>query len=173
MSTLLWALTIFAVRAFGVALGTLRIQSIVRGKKLPAALAGFVEATLYILVASRVLRGIQNWVHIVAYCAGFAVGTLVGVTISSRFPRPVRVSVISRHKWEEVKAALWEAGFGLTQYAREGRDGYTGMIDVVCTTRQLPRLLKIVSQTDPGAFLYTRELTGLQGGHVYGLKGKL
>jgi uncharacterized protein YebE (UPF0316 family) len=54
-----------------------------------------------------------------------------------------------------------------------GRDGPVDVLDVVCTAQGLHRLTDVVTRLDPKAFVYTQELTGLQGGHVYGLKGKV
>lgn len=171
---LIWALAIFAARVVDVGLGTIRVQLIIRRKKILAALVGFVEVLIFILVVSRVIQDIQNWPYVLAYAGGFAAGTLLGVYLSEQFSKQVmQATVICQLPSEDVEAAVRQAGFALTRYDGTGRDGPVAVIDVVCTSRGLGRLMNVVKRVEPHAFLYTRELAKLQGGYVYGLKGKM
>ncbi len=173
-SALLWAFLIFAARVVDVGLGTIRVQLIVRRRKYLAALVGFLEIVIYILVVSKVIQDIGNWFNVLAYAGGFAVGTLLGMALSDRMGRRVvEATVIVHEPVERVEAAIREAGFALTRYTGEGLDGPVDVLTVICGTRQLPRLIQVATQVDPRAFIYTQELTGLRGGYIYGLKGKL
>lgn len=173
-SAFLWAFLIFAARVMDVGLGTIRVQLIVHRRKALAAMVGFVEIVIYILVVSKVIQDIGNWFNVLAYAGGFAVGTLLGMVLSERMGRRVvEVTVIVHEPVEKVEAAVREAGFALTRYTGEGRDGPVDVLTVICGTRQLPRLIQVVTQVDPRAFLYTQELAGLRGGYVYGVKSKL
>ncbi|MHB8279652.1 MAG: DUF5698 domain-containing protein, partial [Candidatus Humimicrobiaceae bacterium] len=88
MHILLWSLAIFFGRIMDVTLGTIRINFIVRRKKLFAAAIGFFEVTIYVAVIARVIQDLSNNIYgVLAYGAGFAVGTLVGVTISDKLSR--------------------------------------------------------------------------------------
>jgi uncharacterized protein YebE (UPF0316 family) len=169
-----WTLFIFGARVLDVGLGTIRVQFIVRRKKILAALIGFVEVLIFILIVSRVISDIQHWPYVLAYAGGFATGTLLGMSITERLTRrPVEATVISHAPWPQLEAAVRDAGFALTRYDAVGRDGPVEVFDVVCTSEQLAQLTLVVSGVDPGAFVYTHELAGLQGGHVYGLKAKI
>ena len=53
---LIWTSVIFFARVIDVGLGTIRVQFIVRRKKIPAALIGFVEVLIFILIVSRVIQ---------------------------------------------------------------------------------------------------------------------
>jgi uncharacterized protein YebE (UPF0316 family) len=173
MEVLLWTVVIFFARVVDVGLGTIRVQFIMRRQKLLAALIGFVEILIFILVVSRVIQDIEYWSYVLAYAAGFATGTLVGIYLSEKFTRRIlQVTIICNGSWHEVEAAVREAGFALTRYEGMGRDGPVEVIEVVCTARHMPRLTQVVLAADSHAFLYTQELAGLQGGYVYGLKGK-
>lgn len=179
-TTLLWALGIFLSRLVDVGLGTLRVQMIVRRRKYLAAAIGFVEILIYILVVSRVIADIGNWrgwesvLNVVAYAAGFATGTLAGIAISERAGRGVlEVTIISREPAEQIEQPLRQAGFALTRHEGVGREGHVDVLVAVCRARELPRLLDAVTEADPRAFIYTHELAGLRGGHIYGVKSKL
>jgi len=174
MEIWIWAIIIFLDRVIDVGLGTIRVQFIVHRKKIPAALFGFVEVLIFILIVSRVIQEIQHWPYVLAYAGGFAAGTLLGMYLSESLSQPeVQATVICNGSREKMEAAVREAGFALTSFDGIGRDGPVDVLDVVCTTRGLSRLLEIVTTADPKAFLYTQELAALRGGYVLGLKSKL
>jgi uncharacterized protein YebE (UPF0316 family) len=174
MEILLWTAMIFFARVMDVGLGTIRVHFIVRRKKILAALTGFVEVLIFILIVSRVIRDIQHWPYVLAYAGGFAVGTLLGMYLTEKLSQQVvQATVICNGAREEVEAEVRRAGFALTRYGGIGRDGPVEVLDVVCTTRGLARLMEVVTSVDPKAFLYTQELAALRGGHVLGLKSKV
>ena len=174
MDVLLWSLIIFAARVTDVSLGTIRVQFIVRRKKLLAAAIGFVEVLIFILIVGRVIQDIQHWPYVLAYAGGFATGTLLGIALSEKLSqRVVQTTVICNGAREEMEVALREAGFALTRYDGAGRDGQVAVLEVICSANRLPHLLKVVQGTDPKAFFYTQELAALRGGYVLGLKSKL
>ena len=169
-----WTLLIFGARVLDVGLGTIRVQFIIRRKKLLAALIGFVEVLIFILIVSRVIRDVENLAYVLAYAGGFAAGTLVGMTLTEKLSRQVvQATVICHGPAGTVEDAIRQAGFALTRFQAEGRDGPVDVLDVVCSSRGLQRLTRAVTAVDPRAFVYTQELAGLQGGFVYGLKGKI
>lgn len=174
MDTIIWTLIIFFARVFDVSLGTLRVQFIIRRRKLWAAVTGFVEIIIYMLIVSRVIQDIDTWPYLLAYAAGFATGTLVGMTLSQKLSRQImQVTVISNGAHQQVEDAVRGAGFALTRYTGVGRDGPVDAMEVVCSSRQLARLFELVADIEPKAFVYTRELDRLRGGFVYGLKSKV
>jgi uncharacterized protein YebE (UPF0316 family) len=179
-STLLWTVVIFISRVADVGLGTTRVQLIVRRRKFLAALIGFVEVLIYILIVSRVIRDIGDWqgwyslLPVLAYAAGFATGTLLGILLSEKMGRGViEITIITHGPAAPVEDAVREAGYALTRYEGVGREGPVEVLVAVCSMREAPRLIQVVTHADPKAFLYTHELTGLRGGYVYGLKSKL
>ena len=174
MEVLLWTLIIFGARVVDVSLGTIRVQSIVRQKKAMASLIGFVEVLIFILIVSRVLQDIQHWTYVVAYAGGFATGTLLGMYLNEKLSKQVlQVTVISDTQTSEVEVALREAGFALTRLVGMGRDGAVEILDVVCEAKGLDSLTEAVTKVEPKAFVYSQELAGLRGGHVYGIKSKV
>ena len=174
MEVLMWSLIIFFARVTDVSLGTLRVQLIVRRKKVLAAAIGFVEVLIFIMIVSRVIQDIQHLPYVLAYAGGFATGTLLGIYLSEKLThRVVQTTIMCNGSQAQMEVALREAGFALTRYEGTGRDGAIAVLDVVCAARRLPQLLDVIRKTDPKAFFYTQELAGLHGGYVMGLKSKL
>jgi uncharacterized protein YebE (UPF0316 family) len=174
MSVALWTLVIFLARVADVSLGTIRVQFIVRRQRVKAALTGFVEVLIFIVIVSRVIRDIEHWPYVLAYAGGFATGTLLGMMLADRFSRRViQVTIVAHEPEAGLEAAVREAGFALTRYAGVGRDGPVEVLDVICTAGEMPHLSTLVTGLDPRAFLFTHELAGLRGGVVYGLKSKV
>ena len=75
--TLAVSLFIFFARVIDMTLATLRILMITKGRSFLAAIIGFVEAGLYIIALSEVVRHLGNYINLLFYAAGFAVGTYV------------------------------------------------------------------------------------------------
>jgi uncharacterized protein YebE (UPF0316 family) len=170
----LWTLAIFFGRIADVTLGTIRINFIVRHKKIFAALVGFLEVTIFIFVVSRVIKDIDNnFYGIFAYGAGFAAGTIIGMFISDKLTRDfISINIISKEKSNEIEQILRNEGFGATCYDAIGKDGHIKVINVVCKQNYLPKLSKIVFNEDSNAFVNTHLLGSHRGGFLYGLKKK-
>ena len=174
MEILVWTLIIFFARVLDVSLGTIRVQLIVRRKKILAAAIGFLEVLIFIVIVSRVIRDIEHWPYILAYAGGFAMGTLLGMVLSDLLSqRVVQATVICDSSQEALEGAVREAGFALTRHEGMGRDGAVNVIDIVCSAQQMARLIEVVNGVAPKAFLYTHEVAGQWGGHIYGLKSKM
>ncbi len=77
-------LLIFFARVTDVSIGTMRILFVVRGNRLVAALLGFCEVFLWIVIIGQIMSQPTGLLHYVAYAAGFAAGNYVGIFIESR-----------------------------------------------------------------------------------------
>src|SRR5450830_985246 len=174
MSIVLWTLVIFFGRIIDVSLGTIRINFIIKRKKIFAAAIGFFEVTIFVAVIARVIQDLSNNIYgIFAYGAGFAVGTLIGVTISDRFSKDlISTNVISKNKSSEIEDFLRKEGFGVTSYIGYGKDGDVKIINIVCRQIHYPRLNKILSNLDSDSFITSHTLENQRGGYLYGLKKK-
>ncbi|MHB1252896.1 MAG: DUF2179 domain-containing protein [Candidatus Humimicrobiaceae bacterium] len=174
MSIILWSLAIFFGRIIDVTLGTIRINFIVRRKKIFAAAIGFFEVTIFVAVIARVIQDLSNNIYgIFAYGAGFAVGTLIGVTISDKLSKDlISTNIISKNKSEEIEEFLRKEGFGVTCYKGYGKDGDVKIINVVCRQIHYPRLNKMLFKLDPDLFVTSHTLENQKGGYLYGLKKK-
>jgi uncharacterized protein YebE (UPF0316 family) len=174
LETILWTLAIFFGRVIDVSLGTIRINFIVRHRKIFAALVGFVEVTIFIFVVTRVIQDLNSNIYgILAYGAGFAAGTVIGMIISDKLSRDMlSINIISRDKCDVIESLLREEGFGATCYDGVGKYGKVRIINVVCKQNYVPKLSRIVLEEDPQAFLNTHVLGYQRGGYIYGAKKK-
>jgi uncharacterized protein YebE (UPF0316 family) len=81
---LILPLLIFFARICDVSIGTMRIIFVSKGKKNIAPLLGFFEVLIWIIVISKIMQNLNNYVNYVAYAAGFATGNLVGMIIEEK-----------------------------------------------------------------------------------------
>ena len=92
-ATLSWVLPliIFFARVTDVSLGTIRIIAISRGKKGLAAIMGFFEVFVWILVISQILAGLSGLLNFASYAAGYAAGNYVGLILEQQLSMGVVV----------------------------------------------------------------------------------
>lgn len=168
-----WSLIIFVARIVDVSLGTIRVNMIVRRKKFLAATIGFFEVAIFISIIVRIIQQVDSIYAILAYAAGFAVGTVIGIIISEKLSRDlISTSIISKNHSDEIKEVLKEEGYGITCYSGKGINGEIEVINVVCSNSSLKRLNKLVYIKDPGAFMASYMLDKIRGGFIRGLKKK-
>lgn len=165
---------IFLSRVLDVSIGTFRVQMIVRRKKLIAGVLGFFEVLIFILIVSKVIQDIGNWLNVIAYCAGFAIGNIVGIFISEKISKEIiSVGIISKDKWQGIEEKLREEGFGVTRSVGYGKDGEVQILKVICERNYFPKVRDIALGHDRKVFITSYLLTGKNGGRMYGIKSKI
>ncbi len=165
---------IFLSRVIDVTLGTFRVQMIVRRKKIIAGILGFFEVLIFILIVSKVIQDIGNWLNVIAYCGGFAIGNIVGIYIADKiYKELISVGIISKSKWQEIEQKLRDEGFGVTRNVGYGKDGAVQVLRVICERNFFPKVRDISIEYDRKAFIISYLITGKYGGRFYGIKSKL
>jgi len=160
MDTVLGALLVFVMRVTDVAIGSIRIVMLVRGRKWIAGLLGFFESLVWVLAAGLVLTNMDNPLRIVAFAAGFAAGTVLGGTVEGWIAMGQSVlRVITPLETPEVAPALRRAGFGVTVVNAEGRNGEVRLAFTVVPRRRHAEVLSIVSKVNPEAFVTLEEVS--------------
>ncbi|MDD3520653.1 MAG: DUF5698 domain-containing protein [Actinomycetota bacterium] len=174
MNILFWSLMIFFGRIIDVSLGTIRINFIVRRKKTIAAIVGFVEVIIFVAIIAKVIQDIDNNLYgILAYGAGFAIGTIIGMYISDKFSRDLlSTNIISKFKSEEIESTLRDEGFGATSYYGFGKDGNIKIINVVCRSNCMNSLHKTILKIDPNSFITSSLIGSQRGGFIFNIKKK-
>ena len=168
------AIIIFLSRIVDVSMGTFRVQMIIRRKKLVSAILGFFEVLIFILIVSKVIQDIGNWLNVTAYCGGFAVGNIVGIHISEKITKEIiSVGIISKTKWQEIEKTLWDEGFGVTRNTGYGKDGEVQTLRIICDRDYFPKVRDIALEYDRKAFITSYLIAGKYGGRMYGIKSKL
>ena len=95
------AALIFALRVTDMSLDTLRMLFVMRGRKGIAWLLGFCQSAIFVIAITTVLNNLDNLLNVIGYAAGFATGTVIGITIEERLAighTHLRV-ISSRRRW--------------------------------------------------------------------------
>lgn len=166
-------LLIFCLRIVDVSLATLRMLLSVRGMKHVAPVIGFFEVLVWIFAVGNAIQHLESPLHLAGYAAGFATGTLVGLWIEEKMAFGMStVRVMSRHGGVEIAEALRERGFGVTEFAGQGREGTVEVVYAVLRRRDLPAVFEQVGIWDPDAFVTVEEPRAIHRGWMFGKRRK-
>ncbi len=158
-------LVLFALRAADLTLATLRMLAIVRGQRAVAWFFGFFASIFFILGAAGLLANLAQPLSILAYAAGFATGTVVGLTLERQFlPANSLVRIYSPTRGGAIAAALRQAGRGATEVPARGRGGTVDMIFTYIRRRQENRVRKEIRSLDPEVVMTVENVRVLAGG---------
>src|SRR5687768_10366605 len=159
------ALLIFCLRIVDVSCDTMRVLFTVRGKKAIAGLLGFFQALIWIFAVGTAIKFLNSWMHVLGYAAGYATGTMVGITIEQAVAYGVStVRIISRTGGVEIAEALRDRGYGVTEIAGHGRDGTVEIVNCVVHRNHLDDVMAIVDRFDANAFVTVEDPRILRGG---------
>ena len=167
MDAILGALLIFGLRICDVSIGTLRSLYVVRGVRRVAVPLAFLESLIWIFAMSKIMGQITNGsrVNMVAYAAGFAAGTLLGITIERWIASGwILVRIITKD--DGLTQAIRERDFGMTRVHGEGRYGEQCILFIVAPRRRGNELLELVRQTDRTAFVTVDAVNTAMGGYL-------
>jgi uncharacterized protein YebE (UPF0316 family) len=165
---------IFLARVVDVSLSTVRMLLVFRGKRYPAAAVGFLEASIYIVALTRVLRNMNDPGKVLAYGLGFATGTLLGTAIEERLAiGHVALQVIpSEGTGDELLRALRTTGYGVTVLEGQGMTGAKVVFLVSTDRKTLARLTSMIDEFSPGSFVTVLETRDVMGGMIPYRKNK-
>lgn len=161
------AVIIFFLRVFGIAVSTLRVLVMMRGKKLAAFVAGFFEVLTYVIAIGQVVNNLDNVWNVLGYCLGFSVGTVVGMLLDERTASGfANVRIISRYKAQSIVDAIHQAGYGATVGWGHGRGGTVGMIVAVVRRKEIDKICTIAEDVDPSAFITIEDTRTIRRGYL-------
>ena len=159
------ALLIFSLRIVDVSLDTMRVLFAIRGKREIAGVLGFFMALTWIFAAGNAMKHLDSLLHVLGYAAGYATGTMVGITIERLVAYGLaNVRIISRHGGVEIAEALRDRGYGVTEQGAFGREGNVEIVSSVVQRAHMAEVLAIVDRFDPNAFVTVEEPKILRGG---------
>lgn len=154
VSLILGALGIVLLRVADVSIGTLRIGMLVRGRRGLAGALSFVESLVWLLAAAQVLTNLDSPVQFVAYAGGYAIGTMVGVSIERWLAiGDAMMRIVAPTGSPHAAEALRRAGFVVTELNAQGRDGEVRVSFSVMPRKRVNEALRIVQKTNPAAFV--------------------
>lgn len=158
-------LLIFLLRIVDVSLATIRMLLAVRGVKYVAPVIGFFEVMIWIVAVGSAIQHLDSPLHLIGYAAGFATGTLVGMMIEEKMAFGMAtVRIVSKHGGVELAEALRDRGFGVTEFAGQGREGRVEVVYVVLRRRDLPQVFAEVGTWDADAFVTVEQPRSIHRG---------
>lgn len=161
----IFPLAIFLARVMDVSLGTMRIIFTARGKYTLAPLLGFVEVFIWIVAVSQLVRNIHNLIAYLAYAAGFAAGTFIGLQIERRLAiGKLLLHIIVQSGGEDLAFKLHASNYGVTTMDAQGSAGAVKLIYTIINRRDLKNVEAIIHEINPKAFISVEEVNETQAG---------
>jgi uncharacterized protein YebE (UPF0316 family) len=149
---LLTAGFVFVARVCDVALGTFRFSLVVSGRRAVAWGVAFVEASIWLLAASRVFKNLDDPIFAVAFALGFATGTFAGMTIERAFALGEQIVRVFTRAGVEMAGLLRAEGYIVTRITGEGRDGPVDLLFIQVQRRRASELIERARAIDAACF---------------------
>jgi uncharacterized protein YebE (UPF0316 family) len=167
-------LIILVARIVETSAETIRTVYISRGHKYYASAIGVAKVAIWLLSTGLVLTNLTDIPAIIAYIAGYGIGTLIGMEIEDRISLGnVVVRIISPGDPDPLMERLCKSGFGVTRLAGSGR--YTPEVSVlllVLPRKKLHTLLSLLHKEYPDLLFTVEDVRTLrERGQIYWGKG--
>jgi uncharacterized protein YebE (UPF0316 family) len=158
---------IFSARLVDVTLATVRIIFVSRGLRYAAPFIGFFEILIWLVAIGQVMQHLDRPLNYLAYAAGFAGGTFLGIFVEERLAVGlVAVRIITPDDATELIDRLRDERFGVTSFAARGIAGRVRLLYSVARRRDLVRLTELVREVHPKAFVSVTDVRTAQEGFL-------
>ena len=158
-------LLIFLARALDVSIGTVRIILLSKGKKVLAPILGFFEMLIWLLAIRQIFLNLTNPLTYIAYAAGYATGTFVGIFIEERLAIGFEViRIITKQEAPELIQHLNAQGYGVTSMEARGSRGMVHIIFTIIKRSDAANALEIIKHYHPKAFYTIEGIRSVQEG---------
>ena len=156
---------IFCARICDVTMGTLRVIFISKGIRYLAPFIGFFEVIIWLLAIGQVMNNLTNVVSYVAYGAGFATGTYIGMYIEEKISLGLTsVRIITKEDPQELMQYLRSHNYGVTSVDGEGATGRVKMVFTIIQRQDLTHVVSIIKEFHPNAFYSVEEVKSVAEG---------
>ena len=152
-----------------ISIQSLKTCMMVKGQRLKAAGLGFVECMIWGLVISTIISTLgDNYLLLVFYCFGYAVGLFLGSTIESKIAIGTsNLELIANDESTElITTYLKEKNMGYTVLEGRGSKDKMNMIFIVLARKETPKVLKEIRKIcDNKVFVSVSEVSKYAGGY--------
>ncbi len=153
MDEIIWYFLIFTARVADMSMATIRTILLVRGRKLVAAIIGFFEVLIFIVVLAKVVNNLNDPWSILAYSLGFATGNYFGGYLEEKLAiGHVSVQVISKNFADSILQTLRDQGLAVTVIRAEGREAERKILNIQLKRKESTEVLNTIMKIDPQAF---------------------
>jgi uncharacterized protein YebE (UPF0316 family) len=158
-------LLIFSARIIDQTIGTLRLVFLSKGYKNIAPFLGFFESLIWLLVVREVIMHVSDPLCFIAYAAGFATGSYIGLIIEEKLSiGNVIIRIILPEEDPALVDAFKQENFGYTLIDGEGRNGKVKIIFIVLNRTNLPKVLDILQNISPNVFYSIEDVKQVKEG---------
>jgi uncharacterized protein YebE (UPF0316 family) len=156
---------IFCARICDVTMGTIRVIFISRGIRYLAPVIGFFEVIIWLLAIGQVMNNLTNAVSYIAYGAGFAAGTYIGMYIEEKISLGLTsVRIITKEDPMELMQYLRSHNYGVTSIDGKGATGKVKMVFTIIRRQDLAHVVGIIKEFHPNAFYSVEEVKSVAEG---------
>jgi len=156
---------IFCARICDVTMGTIRVIFISKGIRRLAPFIGFFEVIIWLLAIGQVMNNLTNVVSYIAYGAGFATGTYIGMYIEEKISLGMTsVRIITKEDPQELMQYLRSHNYGVTSVEGEGASGRVKMVFTIIRRQDLAGVVGIIKEFHPHAFYSVEEVKSVTEG---------
>jgi uncharacterized protein YebE (UPF0316 family) len=156
---------IFCARVCDMSLDTIRVIFMSKGIKYLPGIIGFFEVIIWLLAIGQVMNNMTNAVCYIAYGAGFATGTFVGMAIEEKLSLGLSsVRIITKEDPAELMQFLRSHNYGVTSIDGEGGTGKVKMVFTIIKRQDLSHVIGIIKDFHPNAFYSVEEVKSVAEG---------
>jgi uncharacterized protein YebE (UPF0316 family) len=135
----------------GVTLWTFRVAVTARGSRALGSLLAATEAMLFVVAFSRLMGSFDSPHLVIAYGAGVAAGTMLGLALDSRLnPQLARVDIFD--STGEAIGAVARSGYAFTLSDGVGSRGQVSVASLVVSEPRVEEILDAVRAEGTDAF---------------------
>ena len=149
---------IVLARILDVSLDTIRVVSVVQGRRAVAAVLGFFQAVVFICAVAKVLLNMNQPVYALAYGLGFATGTYLGMVIEQRLAFGKRLVFLLTPKGPKLAEVLRAADYRVAEVKGHTRDGDLTIICVEIPRREGQKLIRLASVVDESCVFIVQDI---------------
>jgi len=144
---------IFLARILDVSIGTLRIMFVSKGQRMLAPILGFFEVLIWLLALTRIMQNLSNPMTYIAYSAGFATGTYIGILLEEKLAMGICIiRIITRDRANQLVKVLRAEGYGVTFLEAQGNLGKVAVLYSLIKRSDIAHFTEIIHEYNPKAF---------------------
>jgi uncharacterized protein YebE (UPF0316 family) len=158
-------LLIFGARICDMSMDTVRVIFMSKGIKYLPSIIGFFEVIIWLVAIGQVMNNLTNIVCYIAYGAGFATGTFIGMAIEEKLSLGLTsVRIITKEDPSALMQYLRAHDYGVTVVNGEGGTGPVKMVFTIIKRKDLNHVVSIIKQFHPKGFYSIEEVKSVAEG---------
>ena len=167
-------LLIFFARVCDVSLGTLRGVFASKGFKQIVPFIGFFEVLIWLLAIGQIFQNLNgNFVFYLAWAAGFAAGSYLGLTIEEKLAIGIQVvRIITNQDSEALIEALKNENYGITVIDGKGARGSVKIIFTIVPRKSVKNVVRILDLHNPSSFYSVEDVKNSRNMTLSGMAGR-